>query len=183
MDLPSQGTGFAFVYCDHKQHLLQRVEYFIGAIVRQIVERKQNIPNTVEALYQTNRGRGTTPTRTEYLDLLHSLSTEFSELYVVIDALDECIDNSRDMIWKDLLTSLKDSVTNLRLLYTSRHIDNVETASPESTCIEIVASDADMQTYIHRQISTKPNLSQFCKQDANLENDILQVVVSKSEGM
>jgi hypothetical protein len=117
------------------------------------------------------------------LNLLQSLSNEFSELYVVIDALDECIDKNGEMIWKDLLTSLKKFATNLRLLYTSRHIDGIGRAAPGFTCIEICASDADMRAYIQAQIKSKSFLSKFCQQDTNLQNDILEVVVSKAEGM
>jgi hypothetical protein len=153
--LPIQGIGLTFVYCDHKQNLLQRVEYFIGAIVRQLVERTQIIPKDVRTLYQHHRGKGTTPTRSEYLDLLQSLSNECSELYIVIDALDECIDKNGEMIWKDLLTNLKKLVTNMRLLYTSRHMDDIRRASPGLTCIEVRAFDADMRAYIQAQVNSK----------------------------
>ncbi|KAF1811583.1 hypothetical protein P152DRAFT_60652 [Eremomyces bilateralis CBS 781.70] len=182
-DLPIQGTGLTFVYCDHKQNLLQRVEFFIGAIVRQLVERKQTIPKDVQILYQNHRGKGTTPTRSEYLELLQSLSNECSELYVVIDALDECVDKYGEMIWEDLLTNLKRFVTNLRLLYTSRHIDDVGRISAGSICIEVRASDADMRAYIQAQVNSKSVLLGFCQQDTNLQNDILQNVVSRAGGM
>ncbi|KAF2194099.1 hypothetical protein K469DRAFT_548612, partial [Zopfia rhizophila CBS 207.26] len=37
-DLPAQGIGLAFIYYDHKENLSQPIEYFLGAIVRQIGE-------------------------------------------------------------------------------------------------------------------------------------------------
>ncbi|KAH0536219.1 hypothetical protein FGG08_006886, partial [Glutinoglossum americanum] len=182
-DLPVRGIGLAFIYCNHKENLLQRIEYFIGAIVRQLVERRQAIPKDVHTLYEKHRGKGTTPTCAEYLELLQSLTKECSEVYVVIDALDECIDKKGQIIWNDLLTKLEDSVSNLRLLYTSRHIDDLAGILAGSTRIEIHASEADIKAYVQAQVKSKHLLFGFCRQDSNLQNDILQEVVSKAEGM
>ena len=90
-DLPIQGIGLAFIYYNHKEKLSQNIEYFIGVVVRQIVEQRPVIPENVRTLYEKHRGKETRPTCTEYLDLLQSLSKDCSEVYIVIDALDECI--------------------------------------------------------------------------------------------
>ena len=63
-------------------------------------------------------------------------SNEYSEVYAVIDALDECVDKSQKTIWNALIANLKKRVANLRLLYTSRHIDHIERTVPGSVCIE-----------------------------------------------
>ncbi|KAI9783263.1 MAG: hypothetical protein M1839_004103 [Geoglossum umbratile] len=182
-DLPVRGIGLTFIYCNHKENLLQRIEYFIGAIVRQLVERRQTIPKDVRTLYEKHHGKGTKPTCAEYLELLQSLTKECSEVYVVIDALDECIDKNGQIIWNDLLTKLKDSVSSLRLLYTSRHIDDLAGILAGSTRIEIRASEADIRAYVQAQVKSKHLLFEFCRHDSNLQNDILQGVVTKAEGM
>jgi hypothetical protein len=182
-NLPTHGIELTFVYCNHKQNLSQRVEYFVGAIVRQLLEQKETVPKEIQTLYERYRKKGTTPTRSEYFDILQSLSNECTKIYLVVDALDECINENGEMIWKDLLTPLRKLVTNLRLLCTLRHVDDIGQISPGSICIEIRASDADLRTYVQAQVNSNNILSKFCKQDSNLQNDILQVVVSKAEGM
>jgi hypothetical protein len=182
-DLPIQDIALAFIYCNHKAKLSQTIEYFVGAIARQIVERRQVIPEDVRTLYEKHRGKETRPTRTEYLDLLQSLAKECSEVYIVIDGLDECIDKDGQLIWNDLLTKLKDNVSNLRLLSTSRHIDNPAEILVGSTLIDIRAREADIRTYVQGQLESKNVLFQFCQQDHTLQNDILQAVVLKAEGM
>jgi hypothetical protein len=104
-------------------------------------------------------------------------------VYVVIDALDECINETRETVWNDLHTNLKKHVTNLRLLCTSRHINHNARTLSGWTCIEIQATEKDMKTYIQAQIESQTGLSIFCQQDANLNNNILQAVISKAEGM
>jgi hypothetical protein len=182
-DLPVQNIGLTFVYCDHKRNESQRLEYFLAAIVRQLVERKYRVPRDVQNLYKNHHGKGSKPTLDEYLELLQSLSNEYSEVYAVIDALDECVDKSRKTIWNALVANLKRRVTNLRLLCTSRNIDGFEKTLPGSTCIEIKATEDDMKTYIQAQIESQAELTIFCHQNSNLQNDIIQTVTSKSEGM
>jgi hypothetical protein len=175
--------GLAFIYCDHKRNEAQRLEYFLSAIARQILERQQTIPTYVRTLYREHRGKGSILTLNEYLGLLQSLSIECVEVYVVVDALDECIDKDTKTVWNDLYISLKKHIVNLRLLCTSRHIDDITKTSPGSTCIKVKAIDKDVRTYIQAQIESQTGLSIFCQQDPNLENDILQAVISKAEGM
>ena len=124
-DLPIPGIGLAFIYCNHKANQAQNVKYFLGTITRQLVEQRQAIPKDVRTLHEKHRGKGTTPTREEYLALLQLLGKECSEIYIVIDALDECIDNKGESIWDDFLTQLMGSVSNLHLLCTSREIDDI----------------------------------------------------------
>ena len=182
-DLPPQGVGFSFVYCNHKESSAQSIEYFISAIVRQLVERRQTIPQEVRTLYEKHQGKETSPTLGECLTVIQSLSKDCSEVYIVIDALDECIDKNGQMLWNELLDKLEDSVHNIRLLYTSRHMENAEGVLKNSTQIDIRASEADMKAYVQMQLKSNYRLLGFCKKDPKLEEAILEVVVSKADGM
>lgn len=117
------------------------------------------------------------------MDLLQCLAHEFSEVYVAIDALDECIDKNGRIIWNGLLSKLKCSVSNLRLLYTSRNIEDIAGILAGSTRIEIRASEADIQAYVRAQLQSAESLLPICEQDAELENKIAQAIASKAEGM
>ena len=182
-DLPTQGIGLAFIYCNHKENQAQHIEYFLGAIARQIVERGQGIPEDVHTLYERHRGKETKPTRAEYLKLLKSLAKECSEVYIVIDALDECIDRNGRIIWRELITELAGSVNNLRLLFTSRQIDDIARILKKSTRIEIQATDEDLRTYVREQVESKYDLADFCPDNSTLQDNIVQAVVSKAQGM
>lgn len=115
--------------------------------------------------------------------MLKFLAHEFSEVYVAIDALDECIDKNGRIIWNGLLSKLKSSVFNLRLLYTSRDIEDIADTLTGSTRIEIRASKADIQAYVQGQVKAAESLLPICEQDAELENKISQAIASKAEGM
>ena len=184
-DLPVRDVALAFVYCDHKEILSQTIKYFIGAIVRQLVERKAIIPNYVHTLYKDHRGKGTNPTLTEYLELLRLLAKECSEVYIVIDALDECVEEGGQPIWSELIIKLQESMVNLNLLYTSRDMDIRDTAGifGNSTVIPIRATETDIRTYAREQLQSMAVLLQFCQQDPTLQEDVLQAVVLNADGM
>jgi hypothetical protein len=112
-----------------------------------LVERRPAIPYKVRSLYDKHRGKEIKLTYQEYVDLLQVLAHE-SEVYVAIDALDECIDKNGRSIWNGPLSELKKSVRNLRLLYTSRDIEDIAGILTGSTRIEIRATEADIQAYV-----------------------------------
>jgi hypothetical protein len=148
-----------------------------------LVERRPAIPYEVRSLFEKHRGKETKPTCQEYVDLLQFLARECSEVYVVVDALDECIDKNGRIIWNGLLSKLKSSVSNLHLLYTSRDIEDIAGILTGSTCIKIRASEADIQAYVRAQVKSAESLLPICEQDDELENKIAQAIASKAEGM
>ena len=184
-DLPVRGVALAFVYCNHKEDLSQTIEYFVGAIVRQLVERKAVVPDYVRTLYENHRGKGTNPTLTEYLELLRLLAIECSEVYIVIDALDECVEKGGQPIWRNLIKKLQASMVNLNLLYTSRDMEIRDTAGifRNSTVIPIRATETDIRTYTREQLQSNDVLLQFCQQDPSLQENVLHAVVLKAQGM
>jgi hypothetical protein len=147
-----------------------------------LVEQRRAIPDELRSLYEKHRGKGTNPTCQEYVDLLQFLARECSEIYVAIDALDECVDKNGRIIWNGLLSLLKNSVFNLRLLYTSRDIEDIAGVLAGSTRIEIHASEADIQAYVRAQVNSA-GLLPICEQDTELENMIVQAVASKADGV
>ena len=173
----------AFIYCDHKKYLSQTVEYFIGVIVRQLLERRKDIPPKVRTLYDNYHGKDRTPTCEEYLDVLRDLGKEYAEIYIVVDALDECIDRSGQAIWADLLSKLEASANNLRLLYTSRNIEDASGILGRSARIDVRASEKDIENFVLAQLQSQQHLLRFCRQCSTLQDEILQAIVPKSGGM
>jgi hypothetical protein len=181
--LPIPEIGLTFIYCNYKDRESQNVDHFIGIIVRQLVRQRSVLADEVRTLYEKHRNKETKLSSAEHLGLLESLAKGCSELYLIIDALDECSNKSGKSIWNSLLTKLKVAVPNLRLLYTSRDISDSGGSLKCSTCIKIRASDADIKAYLRTQVESNECLLGFCDDDPALQDDILEAVGSKAEGM
>ncbi|RJE24666.1 Ankyrin repeat protein [Aspergillus sclerotialis] len=182
-DLPASDISLTFIYCNHKSSQAQSLEYFLRAIVRQLVELERAIPESVSELYQRHRGKGTAPTKEECVKLLQSISQVSAETFVVIDALDECVGKEGLPFWTELIKTLKGSIVNLRLLCTSRHIDDPRGVLKNALRIEIRASRADIETYTEEKIKSNDNLMMFCEREPRLQQNIMEEVGSKSDGM
>ncbi|KAL3441180.1 hypothetical protein BJX65DRAFT_314065 [Aspergillus insuetus] len=182
-DLPASDISFAFVYCDYTLSQAQSVEYFLRAIARQIVELRHSIPASVLELYQRHRGKRTAATEDEYSKLLESLSQDSTETYVIVDALDECINSQGGLFWTELLRRLTSSIANPRLLCASRRIEDPSKIFESAIRVEIRASQDDIVTYITKRIASNDTLSAFCDRDLKLRQDIVDEIASKTDGM
>lgn len=162
---------------------MQTLEFFFSAVARQLLEQKLTIPEDVSHLYRKHCGKGTLLTLTECLELLRSLANDYSEVYIVIDALDECIGQEKEPFWSDLVNQLKACIPNLHLFCTSRHIEDVGAVMQSATQIEICASEADIKAYVRDKLKSKDNLVELCHQDPYLQEHIVSTVTSKANGL
>jgi hypothetical protein len=143
--------------------------------------RRQNIPDDVSKLYLKHHEKRTKATVEEYTDLLRSVTKQFSTVYVIIDALDECVDENGKPIWVQLVRTLKNSVSKLHLLYSSRQIEDIACVLVGSTRIEVEASDDDIRSYVRAEVKSRDYLVDFCMQDVELQEKIIEAVPSASQ--
>jgi hypothetical protein len=118
-----------------------------------------------------------------FLHLLKIIS-RFKEVYIVIDALDECSIDERPQLFQMIarLQDLNDS--NLHLLMTSRR--NVDVQDAMSTIIPLeISIDAeaivnDIEIYIQREVQTDRRLRLY---DERSKSHIIETLVRRSQGM
>jgi hypothetical protein len=70
----------------------------------------------VKALYQLHKNQQTRPELPQYMETLQSVIGAFAKVFAVVDALDECPDETRTELFEELR-----SLANINLLVTSRH--------------------------------------------------------------
>ena len=105
----------------------------------------------------------------------------FSRVFIVIDALDEC--SEKDGIRESFLGEVRKLLPNICLLVTSRPIANIEHEFENATRRDIHASDEDIKRYLEAQIERQPQLVRHIKADPNLRDAILNNIIQKANGM
>lgn len=94
----------------------------------------------------------------------------------MLDGLDECDDSQQPhlvSIIRELLTQ-----PSLRVMLTCRlYLPVVESLSRTGLCINIVAEDADIRTYLSSRLETVEFLSQ------ELKRQVVDVIAQGAEGM
>ena len=94
-------------------------------------------------------------------------------MYITVDALDECADQSQLI---DELLKLQ-SCTGVRLLFTSRFIADITQRFRSNVTLEVRASEEDVRLFLEGQMPRLPKCIQRDKELQRLiENKIIEAV-------
>ena len=175
----TNNIGIAFMYCDYKEQEQQTSVNLISSLLQQLVEQQSSVPDEVHSLWEEHTRRRTRPGLAECSRLLQSIASAFSKVFIVIDALDESSEITRD----DLIAEIQKLASRLHLMATSRHNANIEQSFSDSIQLEIQAHDADVKAYIRTQIDKRERLKKFVRADPSLQEMIETKLASKAQGM
>jgi uncharacterized protein with ATP-grasp and redox domains len=111
---------------------------------------------------------------------LQSELKDVRKFYIVLDALDESNEVTRAQVLKEL----KKLEPKLRLLVTGRpYANDVECLFKAHQTLPIRTQDRDVEKFIQCQIELPGTLQRKIAQNPDLRKLVLDVVVSKAQGM
>jgi hypothetical protein len=156
-------------------------ENLLGSIVAQLVRRKSVISQGVRDKYQKYATRKNLPLIEELSELLQSESRSFSDIYIIIDALDECL---RDETRGTILTELQ-KLQPLNLMLTGRpwvyNLD-VNPRFPDAKVLEILSMNEDITKYVESRINKSTRLQRYLP-DSIFRDEVISKIVQKAAGM
>ncbi|KAH4217774.1 hypothetical protein HBH70_194640 [Parastagonospora nodorum] len=170
--------GVAYMYCNYKRQADQTTSSLLAAMLKQLVQDRPSIAKPLWSLYDHHEVRRTRPSVEEMLGALQSVLVDYSRIYVVIDALDECVHDDR----RELLSKLRNlqSKTGLRLMATSRFIPDIVEEFNGLPKLEVRADDADVKRYVAGQIKRLPGC---VRRDDALQKLVQNKIVQAVDGM
>jgi len=115
------------------------------------------------------------------MELLLRTVGQFSRVYIVVDALDECSDidqNREDFVEK--LTSLRPYVS---ICLISRPLPHLERTLDQAEHYELVADDQDIIEYVKECMSTSIRMKSHISRDPSLAQTIVSKILKKAKGM
>jgi hypothetical protein len=173
-------VGVAYIYCDYKGQDQTAIN-IVASLLRQLAQQLSIIPDELMAMYSKHRNRHTHPPLGEYSSLLQFVSRSFSQVFVVIDALDEYAedDGTRDT----LLAEIRKLQPDIHLLVTSRWIPNIEREFEGSSRLEIRASNEDVKRYLKGRIMKAARLQRLVKENPTLYDEIINTIAKNSREM
>ena len=172
-------TALAYSYCSYKEQSKQSPVALIGALLQQIIHYKPgSIPSEVMAYYEEAGDIGRRPTLTQVSQLLHSEIQRLDTAYIVIDALDECEESTRDTV----LIHLMNLLPKIRLLITSRQMPLTGPGLHPVCTLEIRATDSDIQKCLENRLRER-RLARHFVGDPRLREIIITTILGKAKGM
>lgn len=175
LHVKQESVGVTAIYCNFKERDLQSPENLLAGCCAQLCQRR--LPETLTSLHRIHQVQKTRPGWKEIAGIFEDLIRSHETVYMVVDALDECSENVRNI----LLARFKSLSSNVRLLVTSRHIGEI--TQHFDAFREIRASPSDLGKYILSRISDDPRLAGYVRNHTSLRQDICDGIVSKADSM
>ncbi|OGM50007.1 hypothetical protein ABOM_001263 [Aspergillus bombycis] len=177
--LQEQGDGqscITFLYCSYGKRQEQTTENLLSTLLRHVVEQCDLIPESVSLLYESHTKKHIKPTPDSLLDtLIHIIRTQ-NRAFLVVDAVDECPDET----WKGLLKAIRKLQDNTRLGFMATSRPSLEREIQGATRLEIRASQNDIESYLDNRFQ---ELSKCAQQDSRLKENIKQQICDAADGM
>jgi hypothetical protein len=174
-----KNIGVACIYLNHKEVDSQTPPKLLAGLWRQLV-LDRDISSTAENLYKQHREKGTVPSLEEVVNVLSSSLKEFSQVFIIVDAMDEYPELQREI----LLQQLAVMGSNVNLMITSRPNISPEPSSlPNLETLDIQAAQEDIQAYINAQIKLSPRLSKHIQKKPELREQIHAKITDTVAGM
>lgn len=177
----SNKTRFCFVYCNYKEP--HETTTYIKALMKQLLRSTDEVLPELDTIFQNDRKPG----YGELQLVLLKLFQRFENVFLVLDALDECsVDQRAEIldVLRGLVSPGSSHRGNVKLFVTSREESDIKRGLKHFPMIQIEAKkvDKDIESYVVSQMDdylTNGNLSI----DATLQDKIRTTLVSKAGGM
>ena len=185
----SNDEALAYFYCDRNQPNRQDPAVIMSSFVRQLsgVESSNTIQRPIVQRYEIEQKNGFSSGGLEIeesFNLLLQLIEIYSQITLVVDALDECNKETRASFMENLDILVSGKSSNLVKIFISSRPDlDIKHRFSGGPNMEIRATDneKDIAMFIDDKIKDKKEW--YCKISSELRELISETLVSKSDGM
>ena len=144
--------------------------------------QQQNRLQILEHLYQRCENGQRQPVEDEIQSLLKDAVACTGDKYIILDALDECVDREDFMVFvREVVHSQQEG---LRIMITSRREKDIEeqlgTIADYDVDIQSAVVDEDIRIYVRDRLATDNKLKKWPEK---VQEDIVAVLMEKADGM
>jgi len=136
-------------------------------------------------MYEKMHTEGKRPSMSDLQEVFISIAAEFSEVFLIFDALDECGENERNLLLPFLmrLPLARKGNVGFKIMITGRpHRADMQRAFADAAALElaIIPDAEDMELAVKEKIDVAKKRHRI---PAQLELDIVAKVLEKADGM
>lgn len=171
-----------YFYFDFNDAEKQQSENLVRSLIVQLSAQSSTVPDALNALYSKHHDGQQQPSNDAFVETLQHICMEFQEIFIVLDALDECKD--REELLR-LISEIYEWKTNkLHVLATSRREKDItealEALITEQISIQDEVDNADIHTHICERLQNDPKLNKW---SAEIKTEIETRLMNDADGM
>ena len=177
-------SAVLYFYFDFNDAEKELHEHLIRSLICQLSRCCES--SVLQDLYSSYVKGGRQPAFEVLLETLRQMMASLGDIYIIIDALDECTE--RGQLLEDLEKIAKWEDVSLHMLTTSRREKDLEETltllSDECNRISIQSAlvNADIRTYTHDRLQNDRKLRRWLK-NPMVQREIEDTLVEKADGM
>lgn len=179
-------VAVAYFYFDFNDTQKQDPELMLHSLLCQLLQSSVVIPKGVHALFSSCENGKRQPSLHTLLEVTRQAMQEFTQVYVILDALDECTQRSELM---DMLEAVAEwQLDSLHLLMTSRKERDIGTSlesyvgEEDAICLQRDVVDQDIQRYVQQRLRDDKGLARW-NRDAAIRQEIEEALMRGARGM
>lgn len=160
------------------------LEHLLGSVAKQLLDSTK-LPPSLKRIWNRQRhifDRNSPSQQHPSLEEVHEILADVTrdrQVYIIVDALDECVPELR----VNLVNHLQKISKDINLLVTSRMFEGFDRMAEGFSQIPVAARSDDIQRYIDYVIEKRGGLQDTIKEDPNLRKYIGESVTQKSSQM
>ena len=166
----------------------QSIPNFLSSIARDICTKVVTIPKVVEDLWSDANNGQQRPSVQNLLDILRVLMPNFDQVYLVMDAVDECPKLQRDRLLLTLKNLCSLNIECLHMLAVSRPEADIERSFKEISGIaggfkEVKVQGVHVQQDIEKYLDSKLCSIPFRNWNAQEKRDVISILTFQADDM
>lgn len=170
-------VGIAYIYCNFNRQDEQKVQDLLSSLLKQLSQKRTSVPDAVKDLYTRYRATSTRPRFDEVTKALQSVTSMYSDVFIVIDALDECESTCRTRLLDEMMKIHAGAGANV--FATSRPTE-INDFFQAGSVLEIRAHEDDVRRYLGGNMYRLPG---FVSRNTALQEEIMTVISDHVQGM
>ncbi|KAH7142702.1 hypothetical protein B0J13DRAFT_503042, partial [Dactylonectria estremocensis] len=174
------GIGIAYLYCNFRQHDEQKAHDLLASLLKQLSQGQASLPDSVKSLYDSHKDKRRRPSLDEVSRTLQSVAAQYSRVFIIVDALDECqaTTGGRARFLSEIFNLQAKCRANI--FATSRSIPEIVRIFDGRPALEIRARKEDVERYLEGHIG---ELTAFGEWSRQLRDEIKDGISDAVDGM
>ena len=170
-----EDLAVTWLYCDHHSQQEQTVINMMGAILKRLVGAE--IPEDIRKAFQEGRR----PLLADLIRMLRIAMTSLPQVFICIDALDECIPKNVFEVLELLRDIVRESPST-RIFLTGRpHVGgDIQRYFPKAVATPVSPNQDDIRNYLEMRLDRDPEPEAMSN---DLRMDIVRVILEKISDM
>jgi len=152
-----------YFYFDFNDKEKSRVETLIRSIIAQICAQRSTIPSALDRLFARNQDGALQAPLNDLLDVLPQILNGFRSIYIVVDALDECLELEEALKVLHQMHSWGSHI--MHIIVTSRDLAEIGTSLADivtdTISVDGPAVNDDISLFISEMLQNDPKLARW----------------------